>query len=56
MLFKVYGGEAMKKLREFEWDKWFKEDRENVECEESNGRPRSRRTDESGEKVRTLVH
>jgi hypothetical protein len=41
------GGEALKKSCAFEWQKRFKEGRENVEDDERSGRPRSHRTDES---------
>jgi hypothetical protein len=56
MLSEAYGGEAMKKWSAFEWFKRFKEDHENVEDDEGNGRPWSHRTDENVEKVRNLVH
>jgi hypothetical protein len=31
MLSKAYGGEAMQKLRVFEWHKWFNESYKNIE-------------------------
>jgi hypothetical protein len=34
MLSRVYGGEAVKKSRVFEWHKWFKEGRDYVENDE----------------------
>jgi hypothetical protein len=40
----------------FEWHKRFKEGCENVEVDESSGRPRSHRTDENVEKVRYRVY
>jgi hypothetical protein len=48
-------GEAMKNSSGFEWHKWFKEGRKNVEDDERSGRPRSDRTDENVEKVRNLL-
>jgi hypothetical protein len=56
MLFEAYGGEAMEKSSDFEWHKWFKEGRENVEDYERSDRPRSYRIEENDEKVRNLVH
>jgi hypothetical protein len=38
MFSEAYGGEAMKKSSVFEWQKLFKEDRENVEDDERSDR------------------
>jgi len=48
VLFKAYGGEAMKKWSVYEWHKQFKEGRENVEDDERS-HPRSHRTTENVE-------
>jgi hypothetical protein len=56
ILSEAYGGEAMKKPRVSERHKRFKGSRENVEDDEKSGCPKSHRTDEKVEKVRTLVH
>jgi hypothetical protein len=56
MLSGACGGEAMKKSSVFEWNKRFKEGRENVKDDERSCRPRSHRTNENVEKMRDLVH
>jgi hypothetical protein len=41
-----YGGEAVKKSCDFEWHKWFKEGRKNVE-DDARSRPKSKITGEN---------
>jgi hypothetical protein len=56
MLSENYGGETTKKSNVSEWHKQYKEGRENVEDDESSGRPRSHRTDENVGEVWSLLH
>jgi hypothetical protein len=56
MLTEACGGEIMKKPSVFEWNKLFKEGRDNMEDDEVTVRPRSQRTDESVEKLRYLTY
>jgi hypothetical protein len=53
---KADGGGAMKNSSVFEWHKRFKEGHENVDDDESSGRPKSHKIDENVEKVRHMVH
>jgi hypothetical protein len=55
MLTEVYGADAMKKLSVFEWQKRFKEGRENVKGDERIGCPKTHWTNENVEKVWKLV-
>ena len=52
----VYGEYAMKKSRVFEWHRWFKEGREDVQDDPRSGQPKTQRTDENVDRVGTLVH
>ena len=52
---KVYGDEAMSRLRVFEWCKRFKEGREDVEDDPRSGRPSTPRTDVNIKHVRQML-
>jgi len=45
------GEYAMKKLSGFEWHRWFKEGREDVQDDPRNGQPKTHRTDTNVDRV-----
>jgi len=51
----AYGEYAMKKSSVFEWHRWFKEGREDVQDDTRSGQPKMQRTDANVDRVRTLV-
>ena len=51
----AYGEYAMKKSSLFEWQRRFKEGRENVQYDQSSGQPKTQKTDANVDRVRTLV-
>jgi len=51
----AYGEYAMKELSVFEWQRWFKERRENVQDDPRSGKPKTQKTDADVDRVRTLV-
>ena len=52
LLQKVYGDDTMSRTRLFEWNRRFKEGKEEVENDHKSGRPSKSRTDENIERVR----
>jgi len=52
----AYGEYSMKKSSVFEWHRWFKEGREDVQDDPRSGQPKTQRTDENVDRVGTLVH
>jgi hypothetical protein len=52
----AYGAYAMRKSSAFEWHRWFKDGRENVQDDPRSGQPKTQRTDANVERERTLVH
>ena len=52
LLQKVYGDDTMSRTRLFEWNRRFKEGKEEVENDHRSGRPSKSRTDENIERVR----
>jgi len=52
----IYGEYVMKKSSVFEWHRWFKEGREDVQDDTRSGQPKTQRTDVNVHRVRTLVH
>jgi len=51
----AYGEYAMKKSSVFEWHRRFKEGREDVQDDPRSGQPKTRRTDATVDRVRTLL-
>jgi len=51
----AYGEYAMKKSSVFEWNRWFKEGREDVQDDPRSGQPKPQRTGANVDRVRTLV-
>jgi hypothetical protein len=51
----AYAEYTMKKSSVFEWYGWFKEGRENVQDDPTNGQPKILRTGANVDRVRTLV-
>ena len=49
----VYGEYAVKKSSVFEWHRWFKEGRENVQDDPRSGQPKTQRTDADVRKYET---
>jgi hypothetical protein len=45
----------MKKSSVFEWHRWFKEGREDVQDDARNGQPKTQRTDANVGRLQTLV-
>jgi len=52
----AYGEYAMKKSSVFEWHRRFKEGRGDVRNDPRSGQPKTHKTDENVDRVRTLVH
>jgi len=51
----AYGEYAMKKSSVFEWHRWFKEGREDVQNNPRNGQPKTQRADPNVDRVQTLA-
>ena len=51
----AYGEYAMKKSSVFDWHRWFKKGREDVQDDPRSGQPKTQRTDTNVDIVRTLV-
>ena len=51
----AYGEYAMKKSSVFEWHRWFKEGREDVQNNPRSGQPKTPRTDANVDRVQTLA-
>jgi len=51
----AYGEYAMKKSSVFEWHRWFKEGREDVQNNPRNGQPKTQRADANVDRVQTLA-
>jgi len=47
----AYGEYAMKKLSVFEWHRWFKEGREDVQHDPRSGQPKTQKTDANMDRV-----
>ena len=52
----AYGEYAMKESTVFEWQRWFKERRENVQDDPRSVKPKTQKKDADVDRVRTLVH
>ena len=52
----AYGEYDMKKLSVFQWNRRFKEGREDVQDDPRSGQPKTQRTDANVGRVRTLLH
>ena len=55
MLKKAFGDDAMLQPRVYEWNKRFREEREDVEDDARSGRPSISITDENVEKIEAVV-
>lgn len=55
MLKKSYGKTAMSKTRVYEWYKLFKEGREEIDDLPRTGRPRTSKTSQNVEKIKTII-
>ena len=56
MLQEVYGDETISRSHVFEWHKWFKEGREDVEDDSRSGRPLMSRTADNVERMKQMAH
>jgi hypothetical protein len=50
----AYGEYTMKKLSAFEWRRWFKKGREDVQGDPGSGQPKTLRTDANVDRVQTV--